>query len=219
MAASLESTHQNRMLSQGITLISPEVGLQVFSDLLSEEFPQIGVLSINWSKFFKQLPVGTKMPLLEAFTSTIELSRKQKSNFMQQLEATPVEERRELLVNYVRKQIANIMGLTRPEEIELRQSLFDLGIDSLMAVELKNHLESNLGQPIRSTVLFDYPSLAELVDYLVQEVLPIEFSNTSAINSNKDEQDEEQIQLLNKTKELSEEDLEKIINEKLDSLI
>jgi acyl carrier protein len=115
--------------------------------------------------------------------------------------------------------VARVVGLTGPEQIGLKQSLFDLGIDSLMAVELRNHLQSSLGHSISSTVLFDYPTLAELVDYLVQEVLQIEFSNTSAMNSNKHEHDEEQIQLLNKTKELSEEDLEQIINQKLDLLI
>ncbi len=182
MAASLGNQHQNRMLTQGISPITPERGFHILADLLARDSPQVGVLPINWSQFLKQLPVGTKMPLLEAFTSTVGQSRTRKSDFMQRLEATPVEERRELLVNHVRKQVARVLGLTVPEQIGLRQSLFDLGIDSLMAVELKNHLESSLGHSIPSTVLFEYPTLEALVDYLEVNMLSTEFSSTNQVH-------------------------------------
>jgi surfactin synthase thioesterase subunit/acyl carrier protein len=188
MATRLGSQHQNRMMTQGTSPISPEGGLQVLADLLAQDSTQVGVLPINWSQFFKQLPVGTKIPFLENFTSTVRLSKTEKSNFMQRLEVTPVEERRELLVTHVREQVARVLGLTVPEQIGLRQSLFDLGIDSLMAVELRNHLQSSLGHSIRSTALFDYPSLEELVNFLQSDVLSIEFfvpkdSSSEAINS------------------------------------
>ena len=93
-------------------------------------------------------------------------SGKEKSDFIQRWEVTPEEERRELLVTHIREQIARILGLTEPEQIELQQSLFDLGIDSLMAVELRNQLQKSLGQTLPSMLLFDYPTLGELVTYL-----------------------------------------------------
>jgi myxalamid-type polyketide synthase MxaB len=40
-----------------------------------------------------------------------------------------------------------------------------------MAVELRNRLKAGLGCPIRATLIFDYPTLEALVDYLIQEVL------------------------------------------------
>jgi myxalamid-type polyketide synthase MxaB len=45
-----------------------------------------------------------------------------------------------------------------------------------MAVELKNIIESSLGCSVRSTVLFDYPTLEALVNYLQNDVLSLEFS-------------------------------------------
>jgi myxalamid-type polyketide synthase MxaB len=85
-------------------------------------------------------------------------------------------------MTHIRSQIAKILGLSSAEQIAPRQRLFDLGLDSLMAIELKNKLEANLGQSLRSTLLFDYPTLEALVDYLAQEMgllEPVEPAETS----------------------------------------
>jgi hypothetical protein len=55
--------------------------------------------------------------------------------------------------------------------VELRGRLFDLGLDSLMAVELKTRLEQTLCCTIRPTLAFDYPTLEALVGYFAQEPL------------------------------------------------
>ncbi len=50
-----------------------------------------------------------------------------------------------------------------------------MGIDSLMAVELKNLLESSLGHTLRATLLFDYPTVEAIVDYLKEGALSSAF--------------------------------------------
>ncbi len=75
------------------------------------------------------------------------------------------------LLEYLRSQVAATLGMASPEELEPRQRLFDLGMDSLMAVEMKNRLEKGLGVPLRSTLLFDYPTLEALARHLGEEVL------------------------------------------------
>lgn len=49
--------------------------------------------------------------------------------------------------------------------------LFDMGMDSLMAVELRGRLERSLGVPLPSTLTFNYPTIRALTDYLLKEVL------------------------------------------------
>ena len=48
---------------------------------------------------------------------------------------------------------------------------FDMGMDSLMAVELKNRLDTQLGTTVSSTVIFEHPTIAALAKHLAAEVL------------------------------------------------
>ena len=160
------------------------------------------------------------MPLLAAFTATGEQSPPGKSDFLQRLELAPVAEQRELLMIHVRQQIARVLGLTVPGQIGLRQSLFDLGIDSLMALELKNSLESSLGHSIRSTVLFNYPTLEELVDYLGSDVLSMEFCVPSNFNLQATEQtaeDRASDRSKDRLKEMSQDEIANLFAQKLAS--
>ena len=82
-------------------------------------------------------------------------------------------------------QVAKVMNSSntekmQPEQIESRQRLFDMGIDSLMAVELKNLLESSLGQTLSATLLFDYPTVEAIADYLKEGALSSAFPSKEA---------------------------------------
>jgi len=64
------------------------------------------------------------------------------------------------------------LGLDPARPIDERQPLNELGMDSLMAVELRNLLGSlEPGRPLPATLLFDYPSVGAVADYLGREIL------------------------------------------------
>jgi acyl carrier protein len=50
--------------------------------------------------------------------------------------------------------------------VPLTTGLFDLGMDSLMAVELKRRLERGVGQALPSTLTFNYPNVGALAGFL-----------------------------------------------------
>jgi hypothetical protein len=50
------------------------------------------------------------------------------------------------------------------------EALHDLGLDSLMAVELRNTLMSSLDMRLSPTLVLDYPTLRNLTDFLLGEI-------------------------------------------------
>ncbi|MDJ0702360.1 MAG: SDR family NAD(P)-dependent oxidoreductase [Leptolyngbyaceae cyanobacterium MO_188.B28] len=168
MAASLNSALQGRMRQSGFQFISASEGCQVLGQLLAEPVSEVAVAPIDWSSFSQQMSV-TKPPFLEAFldqaTDSIQVSEP-----ILNLQSVTAEERKQLLMAHLQREIAKVLGLSKPGSIEPRQRLLDLGLDSLMAVELRNRLQTTLGQTLRSTLLFDYPTLEELVNHLLSEI-------------------------------------------------
>jgi acyl carrier protein len=75
------------------------------------------------------------------------------------------------LIAHLRSQASSVLGFDLSREIELEQGLFDMGMDSLMAVELKGRLERSLGLPLPSTLTFNYPTINALANYLLSEAL------------------------------------------------
>ena len=71
---------------------------------------------------------------------------------------------------HVRQHIIEVLGLDPAERIDERQGLLDLGIDSLMTLELRNRLQHSVGQRCRATLVFDHPSIAGLATYLERRV-------------------------------------------------
>jgi len=80
----------------------------------------------------------------------------------------PEAERHESLVALVRVQLAEMLRFDSPDRIDRKRRLMDLGLDSLMAVELRGRLAGALGleKPLSATIAFDYPTLDALADHL-----------------------------------------------------
>src|SRR5690606_11945085 len=84
-------------------------------------------------------------------------------------DALPAEQL-DLLVDYVRQQVLKVTRSDASRVIGRRDRLMDLGVDSLMAVELRTVLSSGLGleQALPATLIFDYPSIEAIAAYLQQ---------------------------------------------------
>jgi acyl carrier protein len=92
-----------------------------------------------------------------------------KTRFCKQLAETPVGERLDLLQSYVQEQVMRVLGLSQPPDPQ--QGLTDIGMDSLMAVELSNRLRTAVRQPLPTTLAFEYPTIRALTRYLAEEAL------------------------------------------------
>ena len=81
-----------------------------------------------------------------------------------------MQQRKKLLTDYLRDAVAEV---TRVDAAEIREDagFFDLGMDSLMAVELRRRIELGVAKEIPVTLVMDHPRLSDAADYLLGEVL------------------------------------------------
>ena len=138
------------------------------------------VASVDWNTLRGVYEARRRRPLFaeiqrryspEHQRAPLQKSTAPKSNLTQELQnASPVR-RREIVIGHLRSLVASVLGFHPSREIDLEQGLFDLGLDSLMAVELKGRLESSLGQELPSTLIFNYPNIRALTDYILCEAL------------------------------------------------
>lgn len=90
---------------------------------------------------------------------------------MRNLLATPGPERRTGIETMIVAEFRAALQMEPDEPLPMDTPYFELGFTSLRLVETRNRLEELLGITISSIVLFNRPTLAELTDYLADEVL------------------------------------------------
>ena len=122
--------------------------------------------------------------------------------FLQELQRIPPDEVEEAVEDFVRSHVARILRLDA-SQVENDHRLMDIGVDSLMAVELRNRLNKGLGLEgnLPATLIFDYPTVQAIAQYLVKNILKPngqEKSNASAVEV----QEVEMIDLEAKQKEI-----------------
>jgi len=90
------------------------------------------------------------------------------------------DERKDLLLDYVRSEVMGVLRLDLDTPPDRKARLMDLGVDSLMAVELRGRLTSGLklGRKLPATLIFDYPTIDAVTDYLLRDVLIFEEPET-----------------------------------------
>ncbi|MET9500096.1 beta-ketoacyl synthase N-terminal-like domain-containing protein, partial [Streptomyces sp. NPDC006552] len=94
----------------------------------------------------------------------------QPSGLRERLAALPEAERLVQLTGLVRGAAATVLGAGNAEAVGARQVLKELGIDSLMAVELRRRLSAETGLSLPSTLAFDYPTPAAIAGLLLDKL-------------------------------------------------
>ena len=186
MAGGLSARDQIRFSSQGLGQIDSIQGLRLMAELMKHPLAQIGVLPVDWSKYFAQSADLASLPFLEFLAEGFRSPGTASAQIYEQIKNAPVRSRRAVLETAVRTQLATVLGVHSLDHLAPRQRLFDLGLDSLMAVDLKNRLQSGLGCTVSASLVFDYPTLESLLQHLSEEVINLEFSCVAESSAKKE---------------------------------
>ncbi|MFY1827579.1 type I polyketide synthase [Myxococcus fulvus] len=169
MAARMGPVSTRSPAALGFGTIPVERGLEVLERLMGGASTSLGVFPVDWTRLAEQWPGLARQAFFQGLLGGAPLEPRAPV-FRARLDAAAPNRRLELLRQHVAEQVARTLGLAESERLSGGERLFDLGFDSLLAVELKNRLASSLGKSLRSTLVFDFPSVAGLVAHLAGEL-------------------------------------------------
>ena len=160
--------------------LPPEEGVAAFERLLRSDAIQVAVLPDQGRHYLGQRPFTPTLAALplrangEADGSlSADGGKSTMPEFSAAWEQTSTEDRPVLLMRTIRAVTATVLGV-RPEQIEPRQGLRDLGLDSLMSIELRNRLGQALERRLPATLAFDHPTLEALSSFVMAELTAAE---------------------------------------------
>jgi myxalamid-type polyketide synthase MxaC len=158
-----------RLAFLGMDAIAPQQGFQVLEQLLPQrDGAQVMVVSANWQQMLNSLRPRREPPLLSHLVqgrtespANQSSERKQDDLTLEALLAIEPEQRQPRLIAHLQKELAIVLGL-ETAEIDPQESLNNLGLDSLMVLELRQRLDNGLGVELSMDSLMQDPNLIDL---------------------------------------------------------
>jgi NAD(P)-dependent dehydrogenase (short-subunit alcohol dehydrogenase family)/acyl carrier protein len=151
MAANLGDRERARMAAEGLGTIAPKQGLQVLGTLLGQGATQIAAVPLNWAKFLRKFPANAYPVVLSELAAALpksDTSTEEKvlspEQLKQQLQIGAIEERQKLLVAYLQDLVSKFLGLPPSAQPEPDRALAELGMDSLVSIQLRNRIKTEL---------------------------------------------------------------------------
>ncbi|WP_107421225.1 SDR family NAD(P)-dependent oxidoreductase, partial [Streptomyces angustmyceticus] len=178
MTGELSEADLQRMARGGITPFTEERGVEAFDAARHTAVPVVVPVQLHHTMLREQDTAGVLPPLMRGLlgrsarrTAVSSAAAKSPADVLRsRLAPLPADERRAALLELVRTQSALVLGHPGPEAIEPTRDFRGLGVDSLTAVELRNHLQAATGLPLPATLVFDYPSPLVVARHLEGEL-------------------------------------------------
>ncbi len=153
----------------GLSPLPPAAAVTMLGRLMANGAPQVTAARVDWSVLRPVLTLRRPRPLLDAFAHAAPATPAgalPRSDILARLRAADPTQREAVLGAYLQRELARVLGRTDATPVDLYQGFFALGMDSLMAVELRTRLETDLSIQLPSTIAFDRATLAAMQEEL-----------------------------------------------------
>jgi NAD(P)-dependent dehydrogenase (short-subunit alcohol dehydrogenase family)/aryl carrier-like protein len=163
--------HQ-RLEALGIGRFRPADGLAVLARALASGRPQIGAMPLDAPRFFAADPQARLSPILaEVAARALGAAGpdRDEGRIAKRLAAAAPEEHGAILAEELRRLVGGVLRLA-PEAVPGDIPLTELGLDSLVTVEIKNRLQRQAGIDVPFVELLRGPTVASLAASLLPRV-------------------------------------------------
>jgi acyl transferase domain-containing protein/NADPH:quinone reductase-like Zn-dependent oxidoreductase/short-subunit dehydrogenase/acyl carrier protein len=162
MSARLSEQHAAAFENDGVAFFSPAKAMRALESLLGGPSAQAAVGECDWNRFVSTKPIANA--LYQELTR--DAATADAGVDVDALRTLPDADRLAVIDRFIRAKVADVLHFTDLDDVDSRARFAQLGLDSLVAVELKNALEVAFRVPLPATVAFDHPTAAELAVFI-----------------------------------------------------
>jgi len=155
----------------GGTALQGDDALAILERLLLSDASGLAVLDLDWNTLRRFLP-GAAAPRYQPLARQAEEAEGDAdllADLQRWVEELSPEELFEVLVDLLKREVGEILRIA-PEKLDEHRSLYDLGMDSLMAMELVSAVEARMGVALPIMALSEGPTIAKLVERLIRQL-------------------------------------------------
>ncbi|MFJ2443922.1 SDR family NAD(P)-dependent oxidoreductase [Streptomyces sp. NPDC087658] len=156
-----------RMARDGIAPLAADEGLALLDTALACGLPCVVPAKLDPGRLKEPVPALLRGLLRAPARRVARAGEPESGNLAERLAALPEAERAERLTALIHEETARVLGLDTTDSIRADQPLRELGLDSLMAVELRNRISARVGTRLQATLLFDHPTTEQLARHLL----------------------------------------------------
>nr|APD71894.1 type I polyketide synthase 2 [Streptomyces sp.] len=172
-AGSLTKASRAMLVRAGLEPLRPETAVEMLDHLVAAGSVEAGVCQVDWG-IMLPLYQQAGWPLfhdLEPGDDTAGATAA--AALLRELAALDPEERQGVLVGHVLTETAVVLGADSGDEFDSRQGFFDLGMNSITALEMKVRLQRRFDCTLPNTLVFEYPNAEVLAGFLAADVLAL----------------------------------------------
>jgi NADPH:quinone reductase-like Zn-dependent oxidoreductase/NAD(P)-dependent dehydrogenase (short-subunit alcohol dehydrogenase family)/acyl carrier protein len=215
----------------GVDSIPPTEGFRIMERLLEANSTQALVSRVHWARWagHAKAEAAANADLLTHVLPRAKKNDVQPSS--DQAGATPMHaihrgwrgellsasqtQRLPMLEARIEERVRSVLSLPASETIAATRPLQEYGLDSLLSIELRNALSSDLEARLPATILFDYPTLVALTNHLFIDVLEMRPNESAAQSGQTAQQSDVKQDVVKSVAELSDEEVEKLFQGKM----
>jgi NAD(P)-dependent dehydrogenase (short-subunit alcohol dehydrogenase family) len=179
----LSDAHQRRMSACGVPPVESDAMLAALDDALSMGVSDALIARLEWAQIAdSRRRIG--FPLLHPYgdeASDFSDARAEVASadrraatpgageVGRQLRMQPASARLETLQRYLADQVSRVLRMPDSQSVPFEAGLFELGFDSLTAMELKKLVETDLGLSLAVSTIFNHSSVEQFARHLRDE--------------------------------------------------
>ncbi|WP_343308798.1 type I polyketide synthase [Streptomyces malaysiensis] len=173
MTGRLGDAEQRRMTRGGVAPLSPAEGMELFDTALRMAEPTVLPIKLDLGALRAQAATGAVQPLLHRLVPPVRRATRataEQGLVTGRLAGATPEERERILLEMVQQEAARVLGHSAAATLDPDVLFTEIGLDSLMAVELRDRLAKRTALRLPPSFVFDHPTLRMLARQLWGEL-------------------------------------------------